>query len=75
MPAEKETLEKRAIELEERAAELEERATKLEEELSSLRKEREDRRAKEEAATQARDVLASRLHSVAGGLSSESQNS
>ena len=75
IPVEKETTEKRAAELEERTAELEERAAKLEEELNSLRKEREDRRAEEEAAAQARDVLASRLRTVAGGLSGASQNS
>ena len=75
VPVEKETAEKRATELEERAAELEERAAKLEGELNSLRKERVDRRAEEEAAAQARDALASRLRSVAGGLSGESQNS
>ena len=50
----------------------EKRATELEEELNSLRKEREDRRAEEEAAARARDVLASRLRSVAAGLSGES---
>ena len=65
MPVEKETAEKRA-------AELEERASKLEGELNSLRKEREDRRAEEEAAARARDVLASRLRSVAEGLSGKS---
>ena len=75
VPVEKETVEKHAAELKERAAELEERAAKLEGELNSLRKEREDRRAEEEAAAQARDALASRLRSMAGGLSGESQNS
>ena len=50
----------------------EKRATELEEELNSLRKEREDRRAEEEAAARARDALASRLRSMADGLSGES---
>ena len=50
----------------------EKRATELEEELNSLRKECEDRRAEEEAAARARDVLALRLRSVADGLSGES---
>ena len=72
MPFEKEATKKRATEFEERASELEERDSKLEGELNSLRKEREDRRAEEEAAAQARDVLASRLRSVAEGLSGES---
>ena len=49
--------------------ERDDRRVKLEEELNSLRKEREDRRVEEEAATR---VLASRLRSVAEGLSSES---
>ena len=47
-------------------------APPLEEELKSLRKELEDRRAEEEKAAQARDALASRLRSVADGLSGES---
>ena len=50
----------------------EKRATELEGGLNSLRKEREDRRAKEEAAARAREALASRLRSVAEGLSGES---
>ena len=47
-------------------------ATEIEGELNSLRKEHEDRRAEEEAAARARDALASRLRSVAEGLSGES---
>ena len=47
----------------------EKRAAELEEELNSLRREREDRRVKEEATTQ---VLASRLRSMAEGLSGKS---
>ena len=83
MAVEKETAEKRAAELEEalnslrkeredRRAEEEatkKRAAELEEELNSLRREREDQRVKEEATTQ---VLASRLRSMAEGLSGKS---
>ena len=45
------------------------RATKLEEELNSLRKELEDRRAEEEKANQARDMVEKRLRALASGLS------
>ena len=79
--AEKEKAEKLAAEEKARASKFEaelnalrreqERARKLEAELDALRKEREDRRAEEEAALQARNLIASRLRSVASDLAGE----
>ena len=61
VPVEKDTAEKRAAE--------------LEAELESLRKECEERRAAEEAATQAREELVPKLLSMVDDLSGESPKS